>query len=60
MWSDYFFYLMGLPEKERNVQILVIVGVWIIMLIIGYLYEYINTKLKKKLVIKIFNLLFFF
>lgn len=48
MWSDYFFYLMGLPEKERNVQILVIVGFWIIMLIIGYLYEYIHTQLKKK------------
>lgn len=48
MWSDYFFYLMGLPEKERNVQILVIVGFWIIMLIIGYLYEYINILLKKK------------
>ena len=48
MWSDYFFYLMGLPENKRNVQILVIVGFWIIMLIIGYLYEYINTQLKKK------------
>ena len=48
MWSDYFFYLMGLPENKRNVQILVIVGFWIIMLIIGYLYVYINTQLKKK------------
>ena len=48
MWSDYFFYLMGLTENKRNVKILVIVGFWIIMLIIGYLYEYINTQLKKK------------
>ena len=31
MWSDYFFYLMGLPENKRNVKILVIVGFWIII-----------------------------
>ena len=48
MCSEYFFYLMGLPEKERNIQIMVIVGFWIIMLILVYLYENINRKLKKK------------
>ena len=48
MWSYYFFYLMGLPEKERNIQIVVIVGFWVIMLILGFLYENINKKLKKK------------
>ena len=47
MWTNYLLYLMGLPEKERNVQIMIIVF-WGIMLIIGYLYEYINTLLKIK------------
>lgn len=35
MWSDYFFYLMGLPENERNMQILMMIGFWCILLIIG-------------------------
>ena len=48
MCSEYFFYLMGLPEKERNIQIVVIVSFWVIMLILGYLYKNINRKLKKK------------
>lgn len=48
MWSDYFFYLMGLLEKERNIQILIVIGFWVIMLIIGFLYENINKRLKKK------------
>lgn len=48
MWSDYFLYLMGLSEKERNIQIVVIVSFWVIMLILGFLYENINRKLKKK------------
>lgn len=48
MLSDYFFYLIGLPEKERNTQIIVMVCFWIIMLIVGYLCECINMHLKKK------------
>ena len=48
MWTNYLLYLMGLPEKERNVQIMMIIVFWGIMLIIGYLYEYINTLLKIK------------
>ena len=48
MWSDYFFYLIGLPEKERNIQMVVIMGFCVIMLILGFLYENINKKLKKK------------
>lgn len=47
MWSDYFFYLMGLPEKERNVQILVIVGFGIVMFCIGILTEYIPRRKSK-------------
>lgn len=49
MWSDYFFYLMKLPEKERNYQITIIICIWSIMLIIGILYEYINKYLNKRI-----------
>ena len=47
MWIEYFFYLMGLPENERNAQIAMILAVWIIMFLIGILAEYIS-KLKAK------------
>lgn len=49
MWSDYFFYLMGLPENERNVQITILVAFWIFMLGVGILVEYIKKlSLKRK------------
>ena len=48
MWSDYFFYLIGLPESERNTQILVIISFWCILLIVGTMTE----KIKKNLVNK--------
>lgn len=47
MWSEYFFYLMALPENERNTQITMIVVFWIIMFLIGILVENIS-KLKAK------------
>ena len=47
MWSEYFFYLMGLPENERNAQIAMIVAFWIIMFLIVILAEYIS-KIKSK------------
>lgn len=51
MWSDYFFYLIGLPEKERNAQIIILIVFWIIIFLIGILTEYIKKyllKIKKK------------
>jgi len=47
MWSDYFFYLMGLPENKRNTQIAMIVAFWIIMFLIGGTIEFIKHKLSK-------------
>ena len=48
MWSDYFFYLMGLPENERNVQITILVAFWIFMFGVGILVEYINKLYLKR------------
>lgn len=48
MWSDYFFYLMGLPENERNVQITIFVVFWIVMLSIGILAEHIKRLQAKR------------
>ena len=45
MWSDYFFYLMGLPEKDRNIQILIMIGFWSFFLIVGIIVD----KIKKKI-----------
>lgn len=49
MWSDYFFYLMALPEKERNYQIVVIICLWSFLLMSGAIYEYINKYFRKKI-----------
>lgn len=42
MWSDYFLYLMSLPERERKSQIIMIICFWIIMCIIGIIIEYVK------------------
>lgn len=47
MWSDYFFYLMSLPEVERNQQILLMLIFWGIMIFIGFIIEIIKKKIKK-------------
>ena len=44
MWSDYFFYLIGLLENERNVQITILVAFWLVMLGVGILVEYIKKS----------------
>lgn len=46
MWSEYFFYLMGLPETERINQILIMIGFWSILLFIGLITEIIKKKIK--------------
>ena len=48
MWSDYFFYLMGLPENERNIQILIMIGFWGILLIAGIIVDRIKKKSSNK------------
>lgn len=48
MWSNYFFYLMGLPENERNVQITILVAFWIFMFGVGILVEYIKKLYSKR------------
>lgn len=48
MWSDYFFYLMGLTEQERNTQITILVVFWIIMFCIGILAEHIKKLYSKR------------
>ena len=48
MWSDYFFYLMGLPEKERNAQIIMLIAFWICMICVGILAEYIKRLYSKR------------
>ena len=48
MWSNYFFYLMGLPKNERNVQITILVAFWIFMFCVGILVEYIKKLYSKR------------
>ena len=48
MWSDYFFYLIGLPENERNVQITILMAFWILMFGVGILVEYIKKLYLKR------------
>lgn len=48
MWSDYFFYLMGLSEKERNVQIIMLITFWICMICVCILAEYIKRLYSKR------------
>ena len=48
MWSDYFFYLMGLPEKERNTQIIMLIAFGICMICVGILAEYIKSLYSKR------------
>lgn len=47
MWSDYFFYLMELPEKDRNIQIPMMIGFWSILLIVGIIADKIKKKFSK-------------
>lgn len=48
MWSDYFFYLMGLPEVERKKQVLIMIGFWCVLLFLGFLADNVKKKINKK------------
>ncbi len=48
LWTDYYFYLSKLPEEERRNQILLLIGIFIIMLLIGIVDEFIRHKFNKK------------
>lgn len=48
LWMDYYFYLSKLPEEERINQILLLIGFFIVLLIIGVIDEFIRHKFNKK------------
>lgn len=48
LWMDYYFYLSKLPEEERRNQILLLIGFFIVLFIIGVIDEFIRHKFNKK------------
>ena len=48
LWMDYYFYLSKLPEEERRNQILLLIGFFIVLFIIGGIGEFIRHKFNKK------------
>lgn len=48
LWMDYYFYLSELPEEERRNQILLLIGFFIVLFIIGGIGEFIRHKFNKK------------
>lgn len=48
LWIDYYFYLSKLPEKEKRNQILLIIGFFVVMFLIGLIDELIRHKFKKQ------------
>ena len=48
LWMDYYFYLSKLPEEERINQILLLIGFFIVLFIIGEIGEFIRHKFNKK------------
>ena len=49
LWMDYYFYLSKLPEEERRNQILLLIGFFIVLFIIGGIGEFIRHKFNKSL-----------
>lgn len=45
--EQLFFYLIGLPENERDIQILIMIGFWDILLIVGMIVYRIKKKISK-------------
>ena len=45
---DYYFYLSKLPEEEIRNQILLLIGFFIVLFIIGSIDEFIRNKFNKK------------
>lgn len=48
MYTDYLFYLSTLTASGRNKQILTIILIWIVILLIAGIIEFIKYKIKKK------------
>lgn len=44
MWSDYYFYLISLPETERKNQIIIMICFWIFMFLTGVIAEFIKKE----------------
>lgn len=47
LWMEYYFYLSKLTEERRN-QILLLIGFFIVLFIIGGIGEFIRHKFNKK------------
>ena len=47
LWMKYYFYLSKLTEERRN-QILLLIGFFIVLFIIGVIDEFIRHKFSKK------------
>lgn len=45
---DYYFYLSKLPEEEKRNQILLLIGFFIVLFIIGIIDVFIRNKFNKK------------
>lgn len=45
---DYYFYLSKLPEEEKRNQILLLIGFFIVLFIIGIIDGFIRNKFNKK------------
>ena len=39
LWTNYYFYLMELSELERIKQISLLIGIWVIMILVGTIFE---------------------
>ena len=48
LWMDYYFYLSKLSEEERINQILLLIGFFVVLFIIGVIDEFIRHKFNKK------------
>lgn len=48
MWSNYYFYLMSLPEIERKNQIIFLIGFFVLSLLLGIVIELIKKIISRK------------
>lgn len=48
LWMDYYLYLSKLSEREKINQILLLIIFFILLFLIGIIYEFMKNKLNKK------------
>ena len=44
LWTNYYFYLMELSELERIKQISLLIGIWVIMILVGTIFEVVKNR----------------